>query len=121
MKHPMQKIINTDGRLEFQPNKIIQWLFNTGKIDLNEVAAMGFCDYDTMQLNQLIGYSVSGYLGLSTTSKESIGIIDNMAETGESEEQARVRYLQETMTELKKNTKELAVLLFKIHPDDLGE
>jgi hypothetical protein len=66
MKHPMQKIkFADDGVIRFVQNDIISYLVDIGAIDLNKLAVMEFSKADRRQLSQLIGYSVSGYGGLS--------------------------------------------------------
>jgi hypothetical protein len=66
MKHPMQKIkFADDGVIRFVKNDIIRYLIDNGSIDLNDLAQMEFSKADRRQLSQLIGYSVSGYGGLS--------------------------------------------------------
>lgn len=70
--HPMQPvIIADDGYIRFKQNKIIDYLFKAGKLDLNELAFMDFSDEDRMQLAQLLGYSISGYSELSYVSDKS--------------------------------------------------
>jgi hypothetical protein len=73
MKHPMQPIfLDQFGVARFKANAIICWLFETGRMDLNQIAVMGFGDEDRMQIAQLLGYSVSGYGDLSYVSPESL-------------------------------------------------
>ena len=70
-KHRMQPVVMApDGVMRFQSNEIIQWLFRSGKIDLNYISARvqdhggdgpKFSKDDYAQLIQLMGYSVSGY------------------------------------------------------------
>ena len=64
-KHPIQPIELVDGIIRFKPNKIIQYLFHVGKLNLNEIAAMEFDKDDRQQLAQLLGYSICGYADLS--------------------------------------------------------
>lgn len=65
-KHPMQPIyLAKDKVVRFKENKIIVYLFNTGKLNLNEIACMDFPKEDHQQLAQLLGYSVSGFGDLS--------------------------------------------------------
>ena len=69
MKHPIQPVVlvgESDGKIaRFQPNKIVQYLFKTGRLNLNEIACLGFDDDDHMQIAMLLGYSVSGFGDLS--------------------------------------------------------
>ena len=61
-KHPMQKVYKDEHNVyRFRGNDIIQWLFNSGKLDLNEIAQLRFDNEDRQQLAQLLGYSISGY------------------------------------------------------------
>lgn len=79
LKHPMQPIyLDKHGTARFHPNKIIQWLFETGKLDLNLIATMPmkFSRDDQMQIAQLLGYSVSGFGGLSYASREVVAAAD---------------------------------------------
>ena len=85
LPHPMQPI-GWDGRgvIRFKSNAIIEWLFETERIDLNDIAiraARGqFGEADQMQLAQLLGYSVSGYGDLSYASAESVDAADAEAD-----------------------------------------
>lgn len=64
--HPTQPIIVDEHGVErFKSNKIIDYLFNAGLLDLNKIALMNFSDEDQRQIAQLLGYSVSGYQELS--------------------------------------------------------
>jgi hypothetical protein len=95
--HPMQPLEVYNGRVRFKPNGLVGYLVDWcaaknrsagyGKIDadgpapdLNELARMNFSKEDWMQLAQLLGYSVSGYGGLSYASEESIKRADEAAE-----------------------------------------
>lgn len=76
-KLPMQPIeLDDQGVARFRRNKIIDWLYRQGKIDLNEIATKQFPAEDQMQFAQLIGYSVSGYGDLSYASRKSIAKAD---------------------------------------------
>jgi len=73
MRNPMQPIvIDESGAARFKENKIVRWLFSSGKLSLSDIAVMPFDDDDRMQIAQLIGYSLTGYGGLSYVSRESI-------------------------------------------------
>lgn len=80
VNHPMQPVQFVGEVIRFKPNKIVEWLCDTGRLDLNEVACMGFSDEDREQLAQLVGYSVSGYGDLSYVSKKSVRKADRRAE-----------------------------------------
>jgi hypothetical protein len=84
-KQPMQPIyIDKEGVVRFQSNKIVDWLFATQKISLNEISAM--CQTskipkaDQMQFWQMLGYSVSGFGDLSFVDKEIVFQADMIAE-----------------------------------------
>jgi hypothetical protein len=80
-KHPMQPIaLDERGVARFKENAIIQWLFETGKLNLNEIALMRFDDEDRMQLAQLLGYSVSGFGDLSYADPEVVAAADKIVE-----------------------------------------
>lgn len=75
-KHPVQPLLEDEkGVLRFKRNKIIDWLFSTGKLDLNQVALLTargqFPKEDEEQLAQLLGYSLSGFGDLSYVSEET--------------------------------------------------
>lgn len=72
LNHPLQPLAMDDHDvLRFKPNKIVEYLFETKKLDLNEVMCMPFPDSDKMQIAQLLGYSLSGYGSLSYVTDES--------------------------------------------------
>lgn len=87
MKHPMQPIeMAKDGVVRFRANAIVDWLFNTGRIDLNEIAFAaarkqipGCTDDDQMQLAMLLGYSVSGFGDLSYADESVVSEADDIA------------------------------------------
>jgi len=86
MKHPVQPIgYDGEGVIRFKPNSIINWLFETKKLDLNQVRMMvedtggDFPLEDYTQLMQLLGYSVSGYGDLSTSPQEIVVEADKIA------------------------------------------
>ena len=77
MKHPMQKIYRDDsGVVRFRGNEIIRHLCDTGALDLNRVAIMGFSDEDHMQVAQLLGYSVGGFGELSYADEKTVRLAD---------------------------------------------
>lgn len=85
MTQPMQPIeFDKDGVIRFKRNAIIDWLFNTYRIDLNEIAI--HCQEakvpveDQEQFWQLLGYSVSGYGDLSFVRSETVRLADAIAE-----------------------------------------
>jgi len=70
-RHPIQPIEKNDhGTHRFKKNKIVEYLLEFGRHDLNTLATMDFSDNDHSQFAQLIGYSFSGWSGLSYVSDE---------------------------------------------------
>jgi hypothetical protein len=69
--------IHTDkhGTVRFKPNPLVRYLLDAGGINLNDIAIYAaetnVSEEHQMQLAQLIGYSVSGYGGLSYVTEES--------------------------------------------------
>lgn len=77
--HPMQPIaLDKDGVARFKSNAIVEWLFDAGKLDLNEIACMDFSKQDRMQIAQLLGYSVSGFGDLSYAKKRVVSKADEI-------------------------------------------
>lgn len=77
MKHPRQTLsINENGVVRFTQNEIIGWLFETGKIDLNDIVDRAwrgqFGVEDLRQLAQLRGCSVNDYYELSYAEDPSV-------------------------------------------------
>ena len=65
-EHPQQPTyLDDSGVLRFRENKIINWLWESGAIDLNKIAMRCFPEEDQRQFAQLLGYSVGGYNDLS--------------------------------------------------------
>lgn len=63
---PIQPVYRaSDGVIRFRDNAIVNWLLDTKRIDLNEIAAQEFPVADKEQFWQMLGYSVSGFGGLS--------------------------------------------------------
>ena len=67
---------DTGKVIRFKQNKIVDWLLETSKFNLNDIIVMVYNgtftreDYD--QLMQLIGYSTSGYAELHFSPEETI-------------------------------------------------
>lgn len=83
--HPTQPLeVDDKGVVRFKGNKIIKFLFDTGKLDLNEISAMvraGMLpEEDYVQITQLLGYSVSGWGDLSTSPPDLVEEADLLAE-----------------------------------------
>jgi hypothetical protein len=119
VKHPIQPLeLDSHGTLRFKANKIIRWLLDTGKIDLNEIAMQGFPANDHEQLAQLIGYSHSGASDLSYMSDE---VIDRAFAAYDSRDpmQAQIDALTEKLDTLKFSLRGPISELYGIHEDDL--
>ncbi len=78
--HPIQPLVNKDGVTRFKENSIIIYLFDAGRLDLNELAKHKFPAECRQQLAQLLGYSLDGYRGLSYVTKAA----HEAAQAGES-------------------------------------
>jgi hypothetical protein len=70
-EHPVQPLEWVGNVIRFKPNKIVQYLLDNGGIDLNQIALQGFSDEDQEHFAQLIGYSFSGWGGLSYVTDET--------------------------------------------------
>lgn len=82
-KHPMQKIVlDSNGTPRFQENKIVSFLLDQYKPNVNGIAALFGSHYreDYEQLMMLIGYSTSGFGELSTSDGRRVAAADRMAE-----------------------------------------
>lgn len=122
IKHPIQPLAQDEqGILRFKPNAIVSYLLDNGGIDLNQIATLGFDREDHEQFAQLIGYSLGGYSDLSYVKDETWETANRMAEKGETEDQARIKILEEKLATVRKGLKELVPEIFRIHPDDLEE
>lgn len=84
-KQPMQPIVWDDrGNIRFQGNKIVQWLVDQKKIDLNAIFVAGIEQQwpipDLEQFWQMLGYSVSGFGDLSFVRRETVNKADEIAD-----------------------------------------
>ena len=122
---PIQPISkDKNGVTRFEENKIVQFLLDRTRehgIDLNLISRMNFSQEDREQFAQLIGYSVSGFGELDYVKEETYNTVCNMVEEGIYEEEARIKYLQETLDSVKEKVRELSVSLFNIHEDNLRD
>lgn len=117
-ENPIQPII--DGR--FKENKIVSDLLDFAQskgFGLNEIAMKNYSKTDRQQFAQLIGYSVSGYGSLSYVDNDHYGIVDRICEYGETETEAKITYLQDELTEIRKVLSGPVSKIYGIHPDDL--
>lgn len=85
MRYLTQPIeLDEKGVVRFKANGIITFLFQTGKLNLNELSALlaqgAFSKEDYAQITQLLGYSVSGWGDLSTSPEELVQAADAEAD-----------------------------------------
>lgn len=87
MKHPRQAIEwDGHGVVRFRSNPLVRWLLDQVPMALNKTAVLAshegeeVTDEDHAQLAQLMGYSVSGWGGLSYVSEEEAEACDAIAE-----------------------------------------
>ena len=87
-KHPRQPIGWDDhGVIRFKKNAIVDWMLEMGrrgmKFDLNDIVMLchnkQFDFSDLVQLDQLVGYSVSGFGDLSYVPEEEVAACDEIA------------------------------------------
>lgn len=119
--HPIQPLSQDEtGQFRFQPNRIVQYLLDNGRIDMNFLATLDFSDNDREQFAQLIGYSLNGFSELSYVSDETYATAARMtAAKTPTEDQARILALQTMLEQAREGVKAAAVALFRIHSDDL--
>lgn len=88
LKQPRQPIGWDDHKVvRFKENKIVSWMLDMGrsgqKFDLNDIVMKyhteEFSLGDLVQLDQLIGYSVSGFGDLSYIPSEEVEACDEIA------------------------------------------
>lgn len=123
MKNPIQPLHLTEqGHIRFKQNKIVSDLldFSTEKgFGLNEIAMREYSSDDQIQLAQLIGYSLSGFGGLSYVDNQTYEAAHAMYHEGKSEQQARIEFLESVIAELKDKLRGPMAMLFEVHEDDL--
>lgn len=73
--HPRQPIVWVDDIIRFKENPIVRYLLDSHPtVDLNDIARLpNITTDDRSQFNQLIGYSVSAYSGLSCANEQHVG------------------------------------------------
>lgn len=122
-KHPMQPIVEDEYKtLRFKENKIVSKLLDFASergYDMNQIAMGDFSKEDRQQFAQLIGYSVCGYSDLSYSEPNAYEIATVMHEDGETEQEAKLKYYENLVADLKEQLKEPISNLFNIHPEDL--
>ena len=81
MKHPIQPIVlDEHGKVRFKENRIVRFLLDNGRHDMNSLACGDFTQEDREQFAQLIGYSLSGFGELSYVSDETYDAAAKLAE-----------------------------------------
>jgi hypothetical protein len=80
----MQPIeVAADGNIRFRQNAIVNWLWESGKVSLNEILAVAsdrsMPIEDIEQFWQMLGYSVSGFGDLSFVRPETVEAADKIA------------------------------------------
>jgi hypothetical protein len=120
LKNPVQPTQVVEGALRFKENKIVSWLLDNSGKNMNDIAMEEFSKDDQQQFAQLIGYSVSGYSSLSYVDNYSHEVAQIMTAENISEEQARIKFLEETIEDIKKSLRPTIAKLFNVHPDDLN-
>jgi len=84
MKHPLQLIVRADdGTVRFQGNALVQHLVDSypGGAEALRCACPAADNGDWEQLEQLLGYSVSGFGDLPYVSREAVQAADAVAPT----------------------------------------
>jgi len=95
-------------------------LFESGKIDLNQIACMNWSNEERQQLAQLLGYSLSGYGELSYVDDIAYEMAEKTYNNkDEFEKDIRIKYLEERLESIKNEMKSIVTKLYEIHPDDL--
>lgn len=111
-KHPIQPLVTDEhGTVRFKANAIVRDLLDyssRGGFGLNEIAVRAYNREDREQFAQLIGYS-----------HEVLEAASRMLAHGETEQEARLKYLEELVTSISEPLRRAAVAAFSIHPDDL--
>lgn len=120
-KQPIQPVeLDAKGVLRFKANAIVRHLLDTHTTeDLNTLCMLPFSKDDREQFAQLIGYSVSGAGSLSYISDETYESAMAMHESGLSEKDARIAYLEKILDTVKEGLKKIAPSVFGISEEDL--
>ena len=100
--------------------RIVRFLLDAGPFDMNQLALMDFAPEEREQFAQLIGYSLSGFGELSYVSEEAYSAADRLSDgDGETEEDARLASLRETLDRLRDGMRKAVADLYAVHQDDL--
>ena len=120
--HPIQPTYKDEnGTLRFKPNAIVEYLLGEGEDSrMNEISCKPFSKEDRQQFAQLIGYSVSGFGGLSYVLGSGLEeAAREMRKRGKTEDQARIEVLEAQLAEIKKGLRIAAVAAFNVCGEDL--
>ena len=125
MRHPTQPLaLDEKGVLRFQKNQIVSDLLEHASkhgMDLNTIACGSYSEEDHRQLAQLIGYSLSGYGGLSYVDDVSYMVAEEVSRAGgKDEKDLRIEFLESRLSDFKTAIREPIAALFEVHPSDLG-
>lgn len=97
--HPMQPVVTDEhGVKRFKENKIVRFLLDAGRIDLNAIARMPFDREDREHFAQLIGYSLAGFMELDYVSDEACDAAIEASESSKIEVEAE--FLKEVLREI---------------------
>lgn len=119
LRNPVQPLYKTDsGVVRFKPNAIIDYLFNSGALDLNKIAAMPFTQDDREQLAQLLGYSLSGFGTLSYVTDETYSLAAMQSST--TEENDRNAILRKQLKDFKNEARLALSTLTELLDNDHG-
>ena len=119
---PIQPLYTDDhGTVRFRKNIIVRYLLDHGGLDLNQLErALPDCPDDWEQFAQLIGDTLDGWAELSYVREDTHAIASAMAlHPVLDETEARLRYLESLLGDVRAQVKQLTALLFRIHEDDL--
>ena len=120
MKQPIQPLEKDEhGILRFKPNALVVYLLDNGGLDMNDLARKRFSQEDREQFVQLIGYSHSGSGDLDYMTDATWEAAERMHDMGETEGQARITQLEQTLQNARAHVRGAAAALFRILPDDL--
>lgn len=120
-RHPIQPLVlDPHGVLRFKENKIVRWLVDQIPQALNTIAAMDFSADDRRQLAQLIGYSHSGFGGLSYCDDETYDVAALLYDDPEAKEhEERANHLRAELDALRAALRGPIARLYSIAQEDL--
>lgn len=120
-KHPIQKLKHDDQDvLRFVDNDVVRYLLDNGGLDLNDLARVDFNREDIVQFYQLIGYSLSGFGGLSQVSDDDYELADKMYKEKLSEKDTRLAYLTEELDRVRNLLRGPVAEIFNVSEEDLS-